>query len=293
MNKYTVKKLPKSQVEILVEIPAADFAEFVQRALEEIAKNAEIPGFRKGAAPKETVKAKIGEQKILDRAAMLAIDDSFPRAAAENGIEPLGYPQISVLKLAPGNPFEYKAVAAVYPQTKLPDYKKIAADLEFKTPEVSAEDIGRLQMEKERHARRHWRDDLLEKLVKESELEIPDILAAGEAEKSMEDFKKRVGQMTGMEFAEYLKKIGKTETQVREDITKDSESRIKSFLVLQEIIKAEKIEVGDEEIAAAIAKSRGEDAESEDEDEERGKAYWRQSLQAEKAFEFLEGCSKK
>jgi len=53
MNKYTVKKLPKSQVEILAEIPAADFAEFEQRALDEIAKEAEIPGFRKGAAPKE------------------------------------------------------------------------------------------------------------------------------------------------------------------------------------------------------------------------------------------------
>jgi len=67
------------------------------------------------------VKAKIGGQKILDRAAMLAIDDSFPKAAAENNIEPLGYPQISILKLAPGNSFEYKALAAVYPQAKLPD----------------------------------------------------------------------------------------------------------------------------------------------------------------------------
>jgi len=42
MNKYTVKKLPKSQVEILAEIPADGFAEFVQRALDEIAKSAEL-----------------------------------------------------------------------------------------------------------------------------------------------------------------------------------------------------------------------------------------------------------
>ena len=295
MNKYTVKKLPKSQVEILAEIPADGFAEFAQRALDEIAKSAEIPGFRKGTAPKEMVKAKIGEQKILDRAAVLAIDDSFPKAAAENNIEPLGYPQISILKLAPGNPFEYKAIAAVYPQTKLPDYKRIAADLEFKAPQVSAEDIKRLQMEKERHARQHWRDDLLEKLVKESELEIPDVLAAGETQKAMEDFKDRVPKMTGMDFAEYLKKIGKTEAQVQEDIAKDSETRIKKFLVLREIIKAEKIEVGDEEISAAIAHSRGEDGEDAGgaENEEQEKAYWRQSLQSEKAFEFLEASSKK
>ncbi len=279
----------------MAEIPAADFAEFEQRALDEIAKEAEIPGFRKGAAPKEMVKAKIGGQKILDRAAMLAIDDSFPKAAAENNIEPLGYPQISILKLAPGNSFEYKALAAVYPQAKLPDYKKIAAGFEFKTPEVSEEDIKRLKMEKERHARRHWRDDLLEKLVKESELEIPGILAAGETQKAMEDFKERVPKMTGMDFAEYLKKIGRTEAQVRDDIAKDSETRIKKFLILQDIAKAEKIEVGEEEIAAAIAKSRDEDGEGagDAESDEQEKSYWRQELQTEKVFEFLEGLSKK
>ncbi len=295
MNKYTVKKLPKSQVEILAEIPADGFAEFAQRALDEIAKSAEIPGFRKGTAPKEMVKAKIGEQKILDRAAVLAIDDSFPRAAAENNIEPLGYPQISILKLAPGNPFEYKAIAAVYPQAKLPDYKKIAAELEFKAPEVSEEDIKRLKMEKERHARRHWREDLLEKLAEDSKMEIPEILVAGEAQKAMEDFKERVPKMTGMDFAGYLKKIGKTEAQAQEDIAKDSETRIKRFLILQEIAKAEKIDVGEEEIAAAIAKSRGENGEDAGDaaNEEREKAYWRQELQTEKVFEFLEANSKK
>jgi len=92
-----------------------------------------------------------------------------------------------------------------------------------------------------------------------------------------------------------LKKIGKTEVHVQEDIAKDSETRIKKFLVLREIIKAEKIEVGDEEIAAAIAHSRGEDGEDAGgaENEEQEKAYWRQSLQSEKAFEFLETNSKK
>jgi FKBP-type peptidyl-prolyl cis-trans isomerase (trigger factor) len=150
-------------------------------------------------------------------------------------------------------------------------------------------------MEKERHARRHWREDLLEKLAEDSKMEIPEILVAGEAQKAMEDFKERVPKMTGMDFAGYLKKIGKTEAQVQEDIAKDSETRIKRFLILQEIAKAEKIDVGEEEIAAAIAKSRGENGEDADDaaNEEREKAYWRQELQTEKVFEFLEANSKK
>lgn len=64
---------------------------------------------------------------------------------------------------------------------------------------------------------------------------------------------------------------------------------------MQEIAKAEKIDVGEEEIAAAIAKSRGENGEDADDaaNEEREKAYWRQELQTEKVFEFLEANSKK
>lgn len=295
MNKYTITKLPKSQVEVKVEISAQDLAEFEEKALAEIVKEAEIDGFRKGTAPREMVKNKVGAQKILDRAATLAIEDSFPKAVEENKLEPLGYPQVSLLKLASGNPLEYKATVAVYPQAKLPNYREIAAGFEFKAPEVAEDDIKRLKMEKERHAREHWRRDLLEKLAQKTEIEVPEILVAGETRKAMDDFKKRVPRATGMDFDAYLKKIGKTESQVEEDIAKDSEARIKNFLILQEIAKAEKIAVGEEEIAAATAKIRGGDGETSPnaEDDAQTKNYLRQELQTEKVFQLLEGVFKK
>jgi len=295
MNKYTITKLPQSRVQIHVEIPAESLAEFRRLALEEIAKEIEIDGFRKGTAPKEMVETRVGTQKILDRAAALAVEDSFPKAVAENNIEPLGYPEVNVLKLAPGNPLEYKAVVAVYPQAKLPDYKNIAAGLEFKPPEVTEEDIKRLKMEKERHEREHWRRDLLEKLAQKSEVEIPEILIQGEARKAMDDFKKRVPQTIGMDFSAYLKKIGKTESQVEEDVAKDSEARIKNFLILQEIAKAEKIVVGEDEIAAAMAKIRGGGGQTAPsaEDDAQAKDYLRQELQTEKVFQLLETSFKK
>jgi len=295
MNKYTITKLPKSQVEIKVEMPAESLAEFEQKALDEIAKEVDIAGFRKGAAPKEVVKSKVGDQKILDRAAMMAVEDSFPKAAAENKIEPLGYPEVSILKLAQGNALEYKAVVAVYPQVDLPDYKKIAGEAEFKAPELTDEDINRLKMEKERHAREHWRRDLLDSLAQKSAIEIPDVLVQGETQKTIAEFKGRISQMTGMSFEEYLKKTGKTESQIQDEIAKDSEVKIKNFLVLQEIAKQEKIDVNDGEVAAAMAKSReaGQEEVPDNGQEEQLKAYWRQNLQTEKVFELLESDSKK
>ena len=295
MNKYTITKLPKSQVEIHVEIPVESLAEFQRRALEEFAKEVEIDGFRKGTAPKAMVEARVGAQKILDRAAAIAVEDSFPKAAAENGIEPLGYPEVNILKLAPGNPLEYKAVVAVYPRPQLADYKKIAAEAEFKAPEITEEDIKRLKMEKERHEREHWRHNLLDILAQKSEVEIPEVLIRGEAQKTMEEFKERVLRMAGMDFAAYLKKIGKTEEEVKNDIAKDSEAKIKNFLILQEIANVEKIEIGDDEVAAAMAKIRGGGGQAAPsaEDDAQTKNYLRQELQTEKVFQLLETNSKK
>jgi FKBP-type peptidyl-prolyl cis-trans isomerase (trigger factor) len=295
MNKYTINKLPKSKVEIKAEIPAETLAEFTEKALDAITKETEIAGFRKGAAPKETVKSKVGEQKILDRAAMMAVENSLPEAIGQNSLEPLGYPEISILKLATGNPLEYKAVVAVYPQTNLPDYKKIASEFVFKAPEVTDEDIKRLKMEKERRERENWRADLLEKIAAAVELEIPDVLIQTESQKTMADFKQRVPQMTGMDFGDYLKKMNKTESQVNEEIAKDSAAKIKNFLILQEIAKKEKVEIKDEEVSAALAKTRGENKQEKIDpaQEEKIKGYLRQNLETEKVFELLENSTKK
>lgn len=56
----------------------------------------------------------------------------------ENKIEAIGQPEVSILKLAKGNPFEFKAKVAVLPEVRLPDYKKIA--LEVKRNKILVED---------------------------------------------------------------------------------------------------------------------------------------------------------
>lgn len=298
MNKYTITKLPKSLVEIKAEIPADDFTNFEQKALDEIAKEAEIPGFRKGMAPKDLVKSKTDGQKILDRAAAIAIETTFPEAVAQNSLSPLGYPEVNVLKLASGNPFEYKAVVVVYPQLNLPDYKQIAAGFEAPRAEVTEEDIKRVKMEKERKMREDLRHKILENLAQKTEVEIPDVLIERETERMMADLEEKTPQALRISFEEYLKKLGKTRDELRGDIAKDNEAKIKNYLVLEEIAKIEKIEASDEEVNAAIKKSQGESRENAPSAQERDpdgqtKAYYRQNLKTEKVFEFLETNFKK
>jgi len=300
MNNVTVTKLPKSKVELKIEVPAPEFTAFIGKALAEIVKDAEIPGFRKGMAPKEIVKSRVGQAKILDRAAALAIEATFPLAVSENKVEPLGYPEISITKIAEGNPLEYKAAVAVYPQVAPGDYKKIAAGFKMEEVKVTDDDIKRLKMEKERHAREHLRQDLLAELAAKATLEVPEILMEGETEKMMRQLKERASQATGMSFDEYAKKIGKTEAELRQAMAKDNEQKIKNYLILQEIAKLEKIEAGEAEIAEAMKKNEagleGESGAGDSEKEHHHnhlKDYYRETLRTEKTFEFLESLYKK
>jgi len=183
MNKVTINKLPKSKVEIKVEVSAEILSEYIQKAVEEFVKETSLPGFRPGQAPVEMVKNKVGMSKIMDRAATRAIEATFPEIIKENKLEPLGYPELTVQKLAEGNTLEYTAIVAVYPQAKLPDYKKIAQGFELGKVELTEEDMKRLKMEKERHLLEHLREDALLAIAKETEVEVPEILVARETEK--------------------------------------------------------------------------------------------------------------
>jgi FKBP-type peptidyl-prolyl cis-trans isomerase (trigger factor) len=292
MNKVTVKKLPKSKIEVLVEVPADDFDLKIVKALDELTKEAEIEGFRKGTAPKELVAARFGEGKIMERASKMAVEETYPAAISENKLEPLGYPEVEILKLAKGNPFEYKFIVSVFPEVLLGDYKEAAKTIKFKEPEVSEEDIKRLKMEKEHHEKEHLREDLMAKLREAAKIEVPESMVERETERVMEDLRKKTPQALNMSFDEYLKKIKKTEQELRDSLSEDNEQKIKNYLILQEIAKLEKIDPTEKEIMDVIEKvTQGEAKENLDFD--HLKEYYKDVVKNEKVFDFLEGLFKK
>jgi FKBP-type peptidyl-prolyl cis-trans isomerase (trigger factor) len=292
MNKATVNKLPKSKIETLVEIPIEEFDKFMDAALAEFVKELDVEGFRKGMAPKELVARKAGDARIIERASKIAIEDSYPKVLLENKLEPLGYPEIEIVKLAKGNPFEYKFIISVFPEVALGDYKEVAKQITFKEPEVNDEDIKRLKMEKAQHEKEHIREDLLDKLREIAKIEIPEVMVARETERMIEDLRKKTPQALNMPFEEYLKKIKKTEDELRVTFNEDNEKKIGNFLILQEIAKIEKIEPTEKEIGDVIEKvTAGEPKENLDLNYLN--EYYKDVVKNEKVFDLLEGLFKK
>jgi len=121
-----IKKLPQSEVEILIKLDPIEWGKFVDEATKELAREVKIDGFRPGMAPKEMVEEKIGQGKILEAAADLAVRKTYVKILGEKKIDAIGRPEIQVLRVAKDNPFEFKIKTAVLPEIKLADYRKIA-----------------------------------------------------------------------------------------------------------------------------------------------------------------------
>lgn len=138
--KKTIKKLPKSQVSIEVSLPAEVFESYREKALNHAGEHMEISGFRKGKAPKHIVEKNIKPEILLDEMAQNAISEHFSKILAEEKLDAIGRPQISITKIAPGNPLEFIAIVDVFPEVKLSDYKKIASGFNKNKKEITVSD---------------------------------------------------------------------------------------------------------------------------------------------------------
>jgi trigger factor len=124
--KTETKNLPQSKIEITFELESPEWQEFINEAVKELSADLKVAGFRPGHMPKEVVEREVGLAKILARAADLAARKSYIRTIMDDKIEAVGAPKITILKIAEGNPFIFKAEVDILPIIELPDYKKIA-----------------------------------------------------------------------------------------------------------------------------------------------------------------------
>ena len=128
-----IKKLEKSEVEIVGVLEVATFETYEKKALERIGERMELPGFRKGKAPSELVKSNLSEMELLEEMAEVALQDNYVKILEENKIDAIGQPQIAITKIAKGADLEFKIVTAILPEMKLGDYVKITKEENNKT----------------------------------------------------------------------------------------------------------------------------------------------------------------
>ncbi len=173
-------------------------------------------------------------------------------------------------------PEEYPALDDAFAQS-FGDGFKTVDDLKSKVSE-------NLKLEKEQKAREKRRTAIMEKLIEETKVELPEALVEGELNNMLAQMRADITRFGGT-WEEYLTHTKKTEDDIKADWRKDAEKRAISQLVLHKIAEAEKLQATDEEIEVELVRLL---AQVQDADENRAKAYLYQALTNEKVLKFLE-----
>ena len=438
--KVSIKKLPKSKVEIFFEVSWEEFQPFLERAAVMLIQDLNLKGFRVGKVPRLIAEKEIGEDKILARAGEVLIKEKYPETVLERKLEVIGIPTVEILKLAKNNPFNFKVKAELLPEFSLPDYKKIASkvekkeislnekevddtlrwlresraefqdlktpakkgdflEIEYQSPRieggkiyqdrfflgkgsflegfeeniegmkeseekefkvsfptdyqreelaskdvnfkvkvekvqsvkipelnddfarslgVSPEDVknGNLTKssiknledlkknikegilkEKEVSERERRRNEILERIGKNMDIEIPEVLISLEKQRMMQNLKESVERELKISFKEYLEKLNKKEEDLKESFLKEAEKRVKNLLILREIGKREEVKVQEEEVNEVINDTfrnyPGVEKAKKEIDLERLKDYYKSIIYNEKVMQLLTKASPK
>ena len=147
MKVLKVEQREDKRMYLEIEIDSAKFEEAMEKSYRKNVKQINIPGFRKGRAPRKIIEKYYTEAVFYDDAINFAVPEAYDSAVEESKIEPVEMPEIDIVKLEKGENFIFSALVSVKPEVTLGEYKGIKAEKtvnDVTDEEVDAE-IARMQ----------------------------------------------------------------------------------------------------------------------------------------------------
>lgn len=128
--KSAVETLTPTRAKLTVEVPFEELKPSLDAAYQKIAKQINVPGFRRGKVPPAVIDRQIGRGPVLDEAVNAVIPEQYMAALAEHELEPLAQPDIEVTKFEDNETLEFTAEVDIKPDFELPDYEGIEAQVD-------------------------------------------------------------------------------------------------------------------------------------------------------------------
>ncbi len=137
--KSAVETLSPTRAKITVEVPFEDLKPSLDAAYQAIAKQVNIPGFRKGKVPPPVIDRQVGRGAVLDQAINEALPQLYVQALQDNDLQPLAQPEIDITRLEDNALLEFTAEVDVRPDIDVPAYD--ALEVTVDDVEVGDEDV--------------------------------------------------------------------------------------------------------------------------------------------------------
>lgn len=126
MNVKSKTKGEHNTVELLIEVDGKTFDEAIDRVYKKQRGRINVPGFRKGKAPRKMLEAMYGSGLFYEDAINELYPAAYEEAVTKEKLDAMGYPRIEIVD-AGKDGFSFKAIVALKPEVKLGEYKGITA----------------------------------------------------------------------------------------------------------------------------------------------------------------------
>ena len=150
---HTYEKISSNKAKLSFVIPAEQFDEAMQKAYLKNRSRINVPGFRKGKAPRALIERMYGEGMFYDDALELLFPDAYEAAVKENDLKPVDRPEMtSVDQIGAGQDLKFTCEVFVRPDVELGQYKGLEVEVTKQT--VSEDDVNaRIEQDRQKGAR--------------------------------------------------------------------------------------------------------------------------------------------
>ena len=138
--KSAVETLNPTRAKLTIEVPFEELKPSLDAAYQRIAKQVNVPGFRKGKVPPAVIDRQVGRGVVLDEAINDALPKLYVQALQDNDLQPLAQPEIDITKFEDNETLEFTAEVDIRPSIDVPAYDDLAVEVD--AIELSDEDVA-------------------------------------------------------------------------------------------------------------------------------------------------------
>jgi len=123
--KSTLDKTENRMSYLTVTTEAPELEEYMEKAYHRLVKRTEVPGFRKGNAPRDILEKHVGREKMLEDAIKEAVPVICNSVIREHNLEPIMQPMVKIVQ---NEPLKFEMIVALKPLVELGDYKTMVVE---------------------------------------------------------------------------------------------------------------------------------------------------------------------
>lgn len=254
-QRFSVSKSDDHTISIKIVIPWNEVEKARSEVVEELIKEVELPGFRKGKAPLDLAQAKLAKEKVNEEVLKKILTKEYVEAVKANNIQPIINPKIHIEAFDEGTNLEFTALTCEEPKIDLKNYKEEVKKLK-PTPKVIVP--GKPETETPKVTL----EQILEAVLKSSEVKIPKILVEQETDRLLSQLLSEL-KTIGVSLDQFLANRGKTGDELRAEYMDKADNDLKLEFLLRKIADSEKITVEENDIQQAIGSITDEDQKKE------------------------------